>query len=138
MKFPGGPSKGISAIVCALAIAGIDVIVVADGTSQPPTKRATMKRSASREHARISALMAKKELAMLLQIKHYTNDEKAALERRVKTKERAAAAALPPDFTKDLKDELEFLSEDNDIQSTWLQVTPLCSVQPIHRIMGVV
>jgi len=123
MKFPGGPAKGISAIVRALAVAGIDVIVVADGTSRPPTKRATVKRSASREHARISALMAKKELAMLLQSKHYTNDEKAALERRVKTKERAAAAALPPlDFTKDLKDELEFLSEDKDIQSTQIHL----------------
>ncbi len=122
MKCPGGPAKGISAIVCALAVAGIDVIVVADGTSLPLTKRATVKRSASREHARISALMAKKELAMLLQIKHYTNDEKAALERRVKTKECAATAALSLDFTEDLKDELEFLSEDKDIQSTQIHL----------------
>jgi len=45
---------------------GIDVITTVDGKC-PPTKRATIQSSADKEHACLEALIAKQELALLLQ-----------------------------------------------------------------------
>jgi len=108
-KSAGSPMLRISGLTRLFMANGIDVIIAADGVSRPHTKRASFKRAADRELARIAALKAKKEMA---NIAIANNPQKRQeLQKLIKSKENRAFSLLPAEFIKVLKSQVEYLND---------------------------
>ncbi len=109
MKSSGGPICHIGKLIRVLSAGGINIIVATDGMPCFNTKRATAKRAAKREHAKIMALKLKAELAVLLHDNNQQNDRIQELQKSIQSLEGSFDDVLPDNFTDLLAKHVEYL-----------------------------